>query len=95
MVATWYSKAENIKALLKAEDINIYVKSPHGGAMAKDLIGGWDQNPDENDKRRNKELLTIFEHFESELQAKIDAQKIYNVVIDPNLSLQKKKKLKP
>ncbi|MFE8423837.1 ankyrin repeat domain-containing protein [Tenacibaculum sp. ZH5_bin.1] len=40
MVAAWYSKGENIKALLKAKDINIYVKSPNGGIMARDMIGG-------------------------------------------------------
>ncbi len=90
MVATWYSKPNNIKELLKAKDINIYARSPYGGVLAKDMIGGGDKTPDENDKKRNEEMKMIFEDYEKELQAKINAQKIYQVIINPNLSEQEK-----
>jgi ankyrin repeat protein len=90
MVATWYSKPQNIKALLKAKDINLYAHSPYGGATARDLIGGWDQSPDENDKRRNAEMEEIFESYERDLQQKVRAQKIYQVIIRTDLSEQDK-----
>ena len=90
MIASWYNKPENIKALLKAKDINIFLRSPHGGAMAKDWIGGWDKNQTENEKLRNKELSDIFETYERELQTKIVEQKIYQVVVNPNMAEQEK-----
>ena len=92
MVATWYSKPENIKQLLKAKDINIYARTPYGGAMAKDLIGGGAKNPSENDKVRNQEMKAIFDAYESELKTKIAGQKIYQVVINPNLTEEEKNK---
>ncbi|WP_053405383.1 ankyrin repeat domain-containing protein [Persicobacter sp. CCB-QB2] len=90
MVACWYSKGENMRALLKAEDINIYARSPHGGAMAKNMIGGGDKNPDKNDVARNTALLKILADYEAELNQRIADQEIYQVVIDQELSLKEK-----
>lgn len=86
MVAAWYSKAENIKELLKAKDINIYAKSPFGGRMARDVIGGFDQNQTEEEKQRYAVLTAIFDAYEKQLKEKIENQKVYQVVIDNKLS---------
>ncbi|WP_409286213.1 ankyrin repeat domain-containing protein [Pontibacter sp. G13] len=90
MVATWYSKPDNIQALLKAADINLYARTPYGGAMARDMIGGWDKHPDENDLRRNQEMEEILDAYEENLHARIETQKIYQTVIDTALSLSEK-----
>lgn len=86
MVAAWYSKPDNIKELLKAEDINIYAKSPFGGRTAKDVIGGFDQNQTKEEKQRYAELTAIFDAYEEQLKEKIENQKVYQVVIDNKLS---------
>ncbi len=90
MVATWYSKSDNIKTLLKAKDINIYAQSPYGSATARDMIGGWNKNPNENDKRRNKELSDIFDAYEAQLKSKIADQVIYQTVVNNELSVPEK-----
>ena len=86
MVATWYSKIDNVAALLKAPDINVYARSAHGGAIARDMIGGWDKTPSPNDIERNDALEAIFAAHEAKLTAEMEAQSIYQVVIDPDLS---------
>ncbi|KAF9660217.1 MULTISPECIES: ankyrin repeat domain-containing protein [Tenacibaculum] len=90
MVAAWYSKGENIKALLKAKDINIYVKSPNGGIMARDMIGGWDSSPNDNDQKRYDSLRKIIDDYEVDLKEKIAEQKIYQVVINKQLTEDQK-----
>ncbi|MBD0404691.1 ankyrin repeat domain-containing protein [Flammeovirga sp. EKP202] len=90
MVATWYSKPENIKALLTATDINIYAKSPFGGRIAKDFIGGFDQHQTEDEQKRNAALIAIFNAYEKQLEEKVEAQKIYQTVNDNTLSDEEK-----
>ena len=92
MVAVWYSKPNNIRALLEAKDINIYAKSPYGGRTAKDMIGGWDKKQTEKEKKRYKELTQIFDHYEQTLLNEIANQKIYQVVINQELSVTEKEK---
>jgi ankyrin repeat protein len=90
MVAAWYSKGDNIKALLKAKDINIYAKSTNGGVMARDIIGGWDSSPNDNDKKRYDSLRKIIDDYEVSLKENIAGQKIYQVVIDKELTEDQK-----
>ena len=92
MIAAWYGKIDNMRALLQAPDINIYVRSPHGGATAKDLIGGWDPNPSASDQERNAALHQLLSEYETSLQSKIEAQTIYQTIVDPSLSLEEKEK---
>lgn len=86
MVAAWYSKPENIKALLKAPDINVYAKSPYRGSTARDFVGGFDKNRTADENARYEVLTSIFDAYEEQLKNKIEAQKIYQVVVNNNLN---------
>ena len=90
MVAAWYTKPDNVRELLKAKDINLYAKSPFGGATAIDFVGGFDRHRTEAEQKRYQALTDIFEAYEKELQLKIAEQEIYQLVIDPTLTEEQK-----
>lgn len=90
MIAVWHNLPENVKALLKAKDINIYVKSPNGGSDVRRIIGGWHRNPNEIDTKRYQELSNILNAFETDLKEKVANQKIFQVISDRNLSESEK-----
>ncbi|WP_298238518.1 ankyrin repeat domain-containing protein [uncultured Algibacter sp.] len=86
MVAVWHNQLENVKALLKARDINIYIKSPSGGSSVRRIIGGWHQTPNETDTKRYKELSDILDAYETDLKEQVANQKIFQVIADRSLS---------
>lgn len=89
MVAAWYSKPENIKELLKAEDINLFATTP-SGVTAQKMVGGFDKNLTEDEKRRYAALTEIFEDYEAELTQKMENQAIYQAVTNPSLTEKEK-----
>lgn len=86
MVAAWYAKPDNVRVLLTAPDIHVSLQSPHGGATARDMIGGG--RPPGSDKARalNAEVTEMLDAYEAELERAQSAQTIYTVVTDPALS---------
>tara|TARA_Y100001960_G_scaffold305091_1_gene358906 strand:- start:3070 stop:4092 length:1023 start_codon:yes stop_codon:yes gene_type:complete len=89
MVATWYSKPANIKALLKAEDINVNLKTP-AGVMAEQWAGGWDRDLDENEKKLIAEIKKIFADYRAGLNIKLESQVIMQTLLDKNLTEEQK-----
>ncbi|MCO7191223.1 MULTISPECIES: ankyrin repeat domain-containing protein [unclassified Pseudoalteromonas] len=79
MIATWYSKPENIIELFKHPELNIELKTP-SGAKAEQLIGGWDKQITPSEARRYDKLRVLFAHKRAQQQAMLDSQKILNVI---------------
>lgn len=92
MVAAWYNKIDNVKALLKAKDINIFAQSPYGGKTAKDFIEGFDKHKSPTEQKRYDALLTVFKNYENNLVTQINSQVVYQTVIHPTLSDTEKAK---
>ncbi|UII80339.1 ankyrin repeat domain-containing protein [Flagellimonas sp. CMM7] len=92
MVAVWHNQPGNVKALLKQEDINIYIKSPTGGSTVRDIVGGWHKNPNENDAKRYQELSDILDAYETALEKKVAEQKIFQAIVDRNLTESEREK---
>ncbi|BBM87264.1 ankyrin repeat domain-containing protein [Candidatus Uabimicrobium amorphum] len=89
MIAVWYSKPQNIKELLKASDINIYLKTPQG-VTAEQWVGGWDKDIDANEAKIIAEIKGIFAVYKKKQQQNIAAQKIMVVLLDKQLSVAAK-----
>ncbi|MGB0834372.1 MAG: ankyrin repeat domain-containing protein [Psychrobium sp.] len=91
--AAWYSKGENIRLLMQYPALNINLKTP-GGALAENMVGGWDRNITPQERSRYDALAQLFSQHRQQLNKVIDQQKILNV-IDNNISqVNKVKKIK-
>ncbi len=89
MVAVWYAKIENIKELMKAKDLNIFIKTPQG-LTAEQWIGGWDQELDNNEISLINAIKNIFKAYKQTLTQKVSNQKLINILLDQELSLKQK-----
>ncbi|ALO42680.1 ankyrin repeat domain-containing protein [Pseudoalteromonas phenolica] len=91
MVAAWYSKEANIKALFEYDELNINLKT-RTGAMAEDMIGGWDRHIEPHEAELYNHLNAIFLAKRAELELQLSKQKILNIVEDSALDEDEKVK---
>lgn len=85
MIATWYSKPDNIIELFKHPELNIELTTPTG-VKAEQLIGGWDKHITASEARRNDELAALFAQKRAQQQAMLAQQKILNVIENSAMS---------